>query len=319
MVNGISQRPIDGMSMAYTFSADRAAVDSVRTVQHFEAMGTRAIYSDGWLGCVRHGRLPWAGANTPSFDNEGWELYHIAEDFSASTNLAAQEPKRLRVLQDVFVSEASRHEGSLDERREGPRSPWLRGRRRVSLFPGMVRVPEGCACAQPNATHTITASLGIPRGGAEGVIVCAGGSAAGWSLYILNRRLVYHYNFFDIERTEAVSNRELPVGDIEVTVRFASQTATPGGPATVELLIDAEVVGGARIPRQVRFCFGHEGVDVGIDKCSPVSRAYRDRRGFPFTGTIARVTLELEGVRAELGAPRSDHQLDLQSRGRIDR
>jgi arylsulfatase len=138
-------------------------------------------------------------------------------------------------------------------------------------------------------------------------------------LYILNRRLVYHYNFFDIERTEAVSNRELPVGDIEVTVRFASQTATPGGPATVELLIDAEVVGGARIPRQVRFCFGHEGVDVGIDKCSPVSRAYRDRRGFPFTGTIARVTLELEGVRAELGAPRSDHQLDLQSRGRIDR
>jgi len=152
------------------------------------------------------------------------------------------------------------------------------------------------------------------------VIVCAGGDSAGWSLYVLNRRLVYHYNFFNIERTEAISNRELPVGDIEVTVRFASQTATPGGPATVELLIDAEVVGGVRIPRQVRFSFGHEGVDVGIDKCAPVSRAYRDRRGFPFTGTIARVTLELEGVRAELGAGlRSEAQLDFQPRGRIDR
>src|SRR5262245_55235624 len=102
MVNGISQRPIDGMSMAYTFSADRAAVESVRTVQHFAAAGTRAIYADGWLGCVRHGRLPWVSASAPSPDDESWELYHIAEDFSASTNLAAHEPQRLRVLQDLF-------------------------------------------------------------------------------------------------------------------------------------------------------------------------------------------------------------------------
>jgi arylsulfatase A-like enzyme len=306
MVNGISQRPIDGMSMAYTFSADRAGVESVRTVQHFEGAGTRAVYADGWLACARDGHIPWTTA-TPSIDDKGWELYRIADDFSASANLAPQDPKRLRVLQDLFLSEASRYDASpFDEaakgRDHGVSSPWLRGRRRVSLFPGMVRVPERCACAQPNATHTITASLGVPRGGAEGVIVCAGSDAGGWSLYVLNRRLVYHYNFFNVERTEAVSDRELPVGDIDVAVRFASETSAPGGPANVELLIDAQVVGRARIARQVRSCFGHEGVDVGIDKCSPVSRAYRDRRGFPFTGTIARVTLELDGLRAELGA-----------------
>ena len=317
MVNGISQRPMDGLSMAYSFSADRASVESVRTVQCFEGHGARAVYADGWLACARRGQLPWVTATLATQDDDSWELYRIGDDFSASTDLAALEPKRLRALQDLFLLESAlkpgwRVEGEglregLDEGVKDPsqRTPWLRGRRRVSLFPGMVRVPEGCACAQPNVTHTIAASLGIPRGGAEGVIVCAGGDAAGWSLYILNRRLVYHYNFFNIERTEAVSDHELPVGDIEVGVRFASETSVPGGPASVELLIDAEVVGRARIARQVRSCFGHEGVDIGIDKCSPVSRAYRDRRGFPFTGTIVRVTLELEGVRTGFADGRS--------------
>ena len=317
MVNGISQRPIDGLSMAYTFSADRASVESVRTVQCFEGHGTRAVYADGWLACTRRWQLPWVTPPVETLDEDTWELYRISEDFSASTDLAVLEPKRLRALQEVYLSESASNSGSRVERQgltggleEGlkdpsQRTPWFRARRRVSLLPGMVRVPEACACAQPNVTQTIAASLGIPRGGAEGVIVCAGGDAAGWSLYVANRRLVYHYNFFNIERTEAVSDRELPVGEIEVAVRFASETPVPGGPASVELLIDAEVVGRARIARQVRSCFGHEGVDIGVDKCTPVSRAYRDRRGFPFTGTIVRVTLELDGARRSFADSRS--------------
>ena len=107
MVNGVPQKPIEGVSMAYTF-ADKDA-ESRRRTQYFEMMGNRALYHEGWVAGCLHGRLPWETGATVSFDADRWELYNIEEDFSQANDLAAKEPARLRDLQDRFMAETARY------------------------------------------------------------------------------------------------------------------------------------------------------------------------------------------------------------------
>jgi arylsulfatase len=276
MVNGVAQRPLDGIGMSRGFAADRAGEPSARRVQHFVNDRSRGIYLDGWF----------AGAV-----GNVWGLYDLANDYSQSANLAEHEPHRLRTLQDRFIAESARGATwHMDN------AAAVTSRQRIALLPRMTRVPESCA-PQMSDAHTITATIDVPRGGAEGVIVSAGGEAGGWALYAWNRRLVYHYNFYSCERTDVVSDRELPVGHIEVKARIECEANEPSGRASVALLVDGELVGRGVIPRRARTYFGGEGIDVGVERCSPVSAAYRDRRGFPFTGVIEQVTLEVDVAR----------------------
>ena len=92
-VNGVKQKPIEGVSMVYSF--DKANADEARKVQYFELLGNRAIYKDGWMASVRHGRLPWIGGigSSVSFDEDTWELYDLRSDFSQYDDLAAKYPR----------------------------------------------------------------------------------------------------------------------------------------------------------------------------------------------------------------------------------
>jgi arylsulfatase len=67
-INGVTQKPIEGISMVYSF--DDAKAEERHRVQYFEMFGNRAIYSNGWVACVRHGRLPWENAGTYDFDKD---------------------------------------------------------------------------------------------------------------------------------------------------------------------------------------------------------------------------------------------------------
>ncbi|MCB1013369.1 MAG: sulfatase-like hydrolase/transferase, partial [Microthrixaceae bacterium] len=106
-VNGVTQKPIEGVSLAYTW--DDANAPGQRITQYFEMFGNRAIYHDGWVAGARHGRLPWSVADSSGFDEDTWELYNIEEDFTQANDLAATEPKRLREMQDLFMQEAATH------------------------------------------------------------------------------------------------------------------------------------------------------------------------------------------------------------------
>jgi arylsulfatase len=301
MVNGVAQKSIEGVSLAYTFPADNARSSSRRYTQYFEIFGNRALYHDGWIACCRHGRLPWENADTGDFTKDRWELYYVAEDFSESVDLAAKQPEKLRELQDLFMVEAARYNVlPLDDRfverlDVSTRPSYFSGRSEVTFYPGMVRLPEGSAPKTHNISHTITIDAEVPPGGAEGVLVCLGGDTAGWSLYVKDRRLVYHYNWFDVERYEVVSDVPVPEGQVTLSMDFVNETPIPGGPATVRLGIAGKPVGEGRIARQVRGRFGVETLDVGMDTLSPVSRAYADQLPFAFTGTIERVHLRFGG------------------------
>lgn len=298
MLNGVPQKPIEGVSMAYTFASENEAKPSKRTIQYFEMFGHRALYFDGWIACCRHGRLPWINFGSVDFSEDKWELYNIAEDFSESVDLAAKHPEKMRELQDLFLTEAAKNNVlPLDDRFIERTDVTLRpsffyGRKQVTLYPGMIRLPEGSAPKTHNVTHTITVDAEIPREGAEGVLVCLGGDTAGWSLYILDGKLVYHYNWFDMERYEITSNKPIPSGKVELQVKFVNESKTLGGPASVTLFINGEQVGAGRVEKQVRGRFSLESLDVGVDACSSVNKAYSAKRPFWFTGRINKVRFD---------------------------
>jgi arylsulfatase len=179
------------------------------------------------------------------------------------------------------------------------RPGFFAGRAVIQLYPGMVRLPEGSAPRTNNIDHSITVTVDIPEAGAEGVLVCMGGDWAGWSLFVDDDRLRYHYNWYDLARYDIVSEQPLPRGRVELRMELVcDDPQTRGGPATVRLFHDRTLVGEGRIDRQVRGRFG-ECLDVGEDSLSPVWGGYRDRLPFRFSGRIERVELQL-GEEAEL-------------------
>jgi arylsulfatase len=305
MIDGVAQKPIEGISMAYTFDREHADAPSTHVTQYFEMLGNRAIYRDGWIASCRHGRLPWQTSGSAPFEDDRWELYNIAEDFSQADDVAAQYPALLREMQDLFLVEAARYDVlPLDDRfvertDSSLRPGFFTGRTDIALHPGLVRLPEGSAPRTHNIDHTIVATLDIPETGAEGVLVCMGGDWAGWSLFVDGDRLRYHYNWYDLERYDVTADSPLPRGRVEIRMEFAcDDTDTRGGPATVRLFCNDSLVGTGRIPRQVRGRFG-ECLDVGEDSLSPVWGGYRSRLPFRFSGRIERIELHL-GEAAEL-------------------
>jgi arylsulfatase A-like enzyme len=307
MIDGVAQKPIEGVSMAYTFDREHAEAPSNHRTQYFEMLGNRAIYRDGWIASCRHGRLPWQTVGTAPFDEDRWELYNIEQDFSQAEDLAHQHPDLLQELQELFLAEAERYQVlPLDDRfgeRTDPalRPGFFRGRQTVELFTGLTRLPEGSAPATNNVDHTLSVTAEIPDEGAEGVLICMGGDWAGWSLFINDDRLRYHYNWYDLERYDLISEAPLPRGLVEIRLEFVcDDPQTRGGPATVRLFCNESLVGEARLEHQVRGRFG-ECLDVGEDSLSPVWGGYRHRMPFRFTGRIERVVLEL-GEAAEMTA-----------------
>lgn len=299
MFEGVTQKPMEGTSLAYTFDRQNAQAPGTHTVQYFEMLGNRAIYADGWMACCRHGRLPWQTSGSADFDDDVWELYHVASDFSQSENLASLYPEKLREMQDLFLVEAAKYDVlPLDDRfvertdttlRPGP----LTGRTRIVLAPGMTRIPEGSAPKTNNVDHSITFRAEIPEENAEGVLICMGGDWSGWSLFVDGGRLRYHYNWLNYRRYDIISEEKLPAGDVELRLEFTCKNPQQrGGPAIVRLYCNGDLVGAGRIPRQIPGRVS-ETLDVGRDSLSPVCPEYRDKLPFEFNGKLGEVVMDL--------------------------
>lgn len=315
MVNGFPQKPIDGVSFAYTFDRANAEERSRHAIQYFEMMGNRALYLDGWIASCRHGRLPWETSGSADFAKDRWELYNIEDDFSQSVDLAERFPEKLRELQDQFLVQAAKYDVfPLDDRFSERVDVSLRpshfaGRTELTLYPGMVRLPEGSAPRFSNVSHSIIVHAEIPEGGAEGVLVCMGGDMAGWTLFVDGGRVRYHYNWFGFERYDVISEDALPAGRVALRLEFECEDPrTRGGPAVVRLFCDDRLVGKGRIPKQVPGRFS-ESLDVGEDKMSPVYDGYRDRLPFRFTGKLDRVEVKLAEAAELMAADRIEEQL----------
>jgi arylsulfatase A-like enzyme len=298
-VDGIPQVPMAGTPMEYTF--DQADAPGLRTTQYFETGGHRAIYHDGWVATSFHG-APWILTGSLGFKDSQWSLYHINQDFSQSKDVAAENPGKLKELEAIFDRESEKFgvfplDDRFAERAFAKRPSVVAGRTKFNYQAGTVRIPEGSATPIYQRSHTITATLTIPKGGAEGVIVACGGSSAGYSLYVKDGKLAYDYNFFGKATYHIESADKLPAGEVEVAMKYEQQPfkmlqESTGGPA--ELFINGKSVGKGDVKNVAPARFSAtETMDIGMDLGATVTAAYREQAPFAFTGKINGVTVEI--------------------------
>ena len=296
MVNGVPQKPIEGISMVYSFDDPNA--QEQRHTQYFEMFGNRALYNDGWIAACRHGRLPWENAGSFDFDKDTWELYKLDEDFSEYNDVATRFPEKLRELREIFWMEAVKYNVlPLDDRFIERADPSLRpslieGRTEFAYYPGAVRIPESSAPNTKNKSHTITVNLENPKEGCNGVLVAEGGIVGGFTLYVKDGRPTYEYNWFTQDRYKVTGAQKLPIGTCTIRLDFDYDGGGIGKGGNVSLFVNDKKVAAGRVEKtEIARFSADETFDVGMDTGSPVSADYESPN--PFTGSIKSVRIEL--------------------------
>jgi arylsulfatase len=297
VVNGVPQKPIEGVSMRYSF--DDGRVKSHRTVQYFEMLGNRGIYKNGWMAVARHGRLPWKTAGGgDSFERDQWELYNLASDFTQADDLAAKNPAKVKELQAAFLVEAKKYnvlplDDRLAERFDVTLRPNpLAGLKRFTYGPGVANISESAILNTHGVPFSVTAEVEVSPAGTDGVLAAVGGITSGWSLYVTDGKPVFYYNFFEVEKYRVQSSEALPAGKSTVRVEVTPVEAGPGKPATVKLFVNGRQTGAGRLEKTVPFRYSAEPFDVGRDNVSAVSDEYKPP--FAFRGRIEQVTIEVK-------------------------
>jgi hypothetical protein len=249
------------------------------------------------------------GAGVP-FDQDVWELYDGASDWTQAHDLAAEQPEKLAELQRLFLLEANKYNVlPLDDRlveRVNPdmagRPSLIRGNSQV-LFEGMIGLQESCMLNVKNKSHAVTAEVIVPDTGASGVIINEGGETGGWVLYAKDGRLAYHYNFLGMQRSTAAADTPLEAGSHQVRMEFAYDGGGIGKGGTATLFVDGNQVGSTRVDRTHALNYSLcETGGVGKDAGSPVATDYPAGDN-AFTGTI-------NWVRIDLGSDSHDHLID---------
>jgi arylsulfatase A-like enzyme len=315
-VHGVQQRPLEGVSMAYSFG-DADAPERHET-QYFEMFCNRGIYHQGWTAVTRHS-TPWEfGAALPSFDDDTWELY-APEDSTQARDLSQELPDVLHRLQQRFILEASKYNVfPLDDRRVERFNSDLAGRPTLiqgnsqMLFRGMERLTENSVLNLKNKSHSITATIEVPEGGCEGVIVAQGGAFGGWSLYVKDGRPAYCYNLFGLRRFTTYGDAEIIHGVHQVRMEFTYDGGGLGQGGTVDLHYDGTHVGRGTIDATEPMMFSaDETTDVGSDSATPVSDDY-DSASSTFSGSVRWIQIDLGDA-----AHDNDHLITPEERYRV--
>ncbi|AQA20279.1 arylsulfatase [Halioglobus japonicus] len=301
MVDGVTQIPIQGTSMMYSF--DNANAPERHTTQYFEVVGNRGLYQDGWLARTTV-KLPWESEKMNSVAaDDGWELYNTLADFSLTNNLADEYPERLASMKATFMKEAVANQVlPLDDRLLERLLPSVAGRptmmgerTELDLYPGSWDLVEDSILSFKNVSSSVIADLSVSKDlKADGVIIAQGSRFGGWSFYIEDGYPCYTYNNLG-DLVTVKSKRRLPPGDSEMRLDIDYDGGGAGKGALMKLSVNGKVMATERLESTVASRFSiDEGTDVGMDRGSPViQRQLNDRRFSAFNGTINKVTLAI--------------------------
>jgi arylsulfatase A-like enzyme len=280
----IPQKPIEGMSMKYTFESEHAAEPSHKHIQYFEMAGNRGIYYDGWKAVAYH-------EPDTDFEEDKWELYNLEEDFSECHNLAQSHPEKLKAMIERWWTEAGKYDVlPLDDRltqlfTTARRQHTPSARRRYIYYPPVSHMTTETSPVIGNRSWNLMVDVDRPDDKTEGVLIARGTNVSGLSFYIKNNRLIFDYNLFSTHY-RAISEVGLPVGRSTLGVRF--ERIDQEGRATV--LINGEDSGTVSFPRVLRI-ISAAGMDIGRDALSPVTDDYDGE--FAFTGKIIKVVFDV--------------------------
>ena len=301
-VDGITQKPIEGVSMAYTFDKANANVPSRHDTQYFEMMADRAIYHDGWVAATTPPRAAWDIATPPPKDPVNgvkWELYNVSKDWTEFDDVAASNPDKLRELQQLFWVEARKYQvlpldASAAQRLVIERPSAIAGRTEFTYRTSVTGIPTNSAPSVLDKSYTITAEIEVPNGGAEGMLVTQGGRFGGYGFYIVKGKPVFTWNLVDLKRVRWEGTEALAPGRHTLVFDFKSDGPGFGKGGLGVLLVDGKQVASQRMEHTLPFSLQwDETFDVGMDTGTPVDdKDYQVP--FAFTGKLDKVTVSLK-------------------------
>jgi arylsulfatase len=245
-------------------------------------------------------------AAMPALDDDVWELY-APEDWTQSHDLAKEQPDKLRDLQRLFLIEAARYNVlPLDDRRVerfnadmAGRPTLIKGKSQI-LFGGMGRLSENSVIVTKNKSHSVSAEIIVPEGGANGVIVAQGGAFGGWSLYVKDGKPAYCYNLFGLQRFKVAGDAAIPAGEHQVRMEFKYDGGGLAKGGTATLYVDGKEAGSGRIDATVPMVFSaDETTDLGGDSGTPVADDYGSHEG-KFNGRIRWVQIDIDEAAEDL-------------------
>jgi arylsulfatase len=312
-VDGVAQKPIEGVSMAYSFDQANTTAPSPHHTQYFEMMADRALYHDGWIASTKVVRPPWdvVGAVNPDpATNVGWELFDLTKDWTQSDDLAAGNPGKLKELQDLFWIEAAKYQvlpldASAATRLVAPKPSLAAGRTTFTYSGELTGIPPGDAPSLLNTSYTVTAEVEIPQGGAEGMLNTNGGRFGGYGFYLLKGKPVFLWNLLDLKRDRWEGAEALAPGKHSLEFDFKydglgfatlafNNLSGIGRSGTGVLKVDEKAVATQRIERTLPIILQwDETFDVGADTGTPVDdQDYQVP--FRFTGKLNKLTIAID-------------------------
>jgi arylsulfatase A-like enzyme len=311
VVNGIKQKPIEGVSMAYTFDKANAGAPSTHKIQYFEMGANRGIYQDGWYANTTPPVAPWVlNAPMPAVTDYKWELYDLAQDYSQYNDLAARMPDKLKQLQALFQQEATKYQVfPLDNRQFQrailPRPSTTAGKTVFAYTGENPGIPTDNAPDILNRSFMITADIEVPQEGGNGMIVTEGGRWAGYGLYLLNGRPVFTYNLLMLLYPRWAGDEPLAAGRHTIVFDFKYESPGIAKGGTGSLKVDGQEVATLTIPKTIPFLMPFdETFDIGLDTRTGVNdQDYQPP--FRFNGKINKLTFDLGPVQLT----REEHQL----------
>jgi arylsulfatase A-like enzyme len=311
VVDGIKQKPIEGVSFVYTFDTKNANVPSHHTTQYFEMMGDHAIYQNGWIASTKVMRKPWdlAGAVSQDPASYPYELYDLSKDWTQDDNVAAKYPDKVKAMDKLFWAEAAKYQvepldATVATRVVAPRPSLSAGRTEFAWSGEITGTPNGDAPSILDSSFNYKAEVDIPESGAEGMIVTQGGRFGGYGFYLLKGKPVFLYNFFDVQRTRWEGADALSPGKHTLEFDFKydglglgtlafNNVSGIGRGGTGVLKVDGKEVARQTMEHTIPLIMQwDENFDIGADTGTAVSDDYQVP--FKFTGTLEKLMLTID-------------------------
>ncbi len=298
VVDGVKQKPIEGVSFAYTFDAANANAPSQHHTQYFEMFANMAIYNDGWVAATTPFTKPWDALIAPRrqdpWAEAEWNLYHVTpeDDWSEATDVKAQNPAKLKQLQDLFLSEAAKYQVFPLNNAPLPndaRPSLTAGINPIVYRPGLVDLYVTDTPNVIGTSYRIDGDVVVPSGGANGVLVAMGGEFGGYSMYLQGGRPVFSYNLLGVLTERWKGAETVGAGEHIVTFDFKYDGGGFGKGGVGTLSVDGKLLDTHRIEHTVPFLWPwDDGLSIGQDTLTAVDANYKVPNAF--TGTIKTVT-----------------------------
>ena len=288
---------------SFAASLHDAYAATAKDVQYFEMFGHRGLVHDGWKAVAYH-------EPGTAFEDDEWELYHLAEDFNEVHNLAEVEPERLQQLQSLWWQQAETNQVLPLDDRFAPRfaenaERHRGGRTHYTFWPGMGHLPSDVAPDLRSRSYRIGVDLEVLSDRDSGVLIAHGDATGGYSLYMDNGHLVHDLN---IGGTHQLLTSPEPVLPGRRELAFVMQRQPQDDNTVIgraSLRVDDVEVAELSTNSIFTLMISWSGLDIGFDRGTTVGNYASP---FTFSGKLHKVTVDLS----------DDQELDHDGVGRAE-